>query len=435
MVAGLLEPRTARPLRQVTLIDPAGDRATGEDLLRRSRAIIAIVADEPPFTFLVDGSEMFAAQSARAAMSGLVDLPVGAVEIEVLFNPDLSTAAIMVPALIGMVLTAVGTVITSLGVVRERQEGTLEQLAVMPLRPRDVIVGKIAPYFLVGIVDMAVITAAGLLLFNVPFRGSWPVFIAGALLFLLAVLGLGVLISTLSQTQGEAIQLAIMTMLPQVMLSGMIFPLTSMPWGVRWISYLLPLTYFIQIVRGVFLKATPFDALWVPFLALTALAVVVLGLAVLRFRRDLAPAGAGRCRPGRRGGVVTWGVAGLAVSFGPVAALDGVTLEVPPGRVTAVVGGDGAGKTTLLRVMAGLVAPTRGTRRLPERARIGYLPTRAGGFRDLTVAENLEFVAAVARVPSTQPPDQRPAGAHRPGALSASAWPGTSPAACARSWG
>jgi ABC-2 type transport system permease protein len=272
----------------VKIIDPAGDRATGEDLLRRSRAIIAVVAEVPP-VILVDGSEMFAAQSALRRTTGA--LPFGEPQVEILFNPELSTAAIMVPALIGMVLTAVGTVITSLGVVRERQEGTLEQLAVMPLRPRDVIVGKIAPYFLVGVIDMAVITAAGLLLFDVPFRGSWPVFIAGALIFLLAVLGLGVLISTLSQTQGEAIQLAIMAMLPQVMLSGMIFPLTSMPWGVRWISYLLPLTYFIQIVRGVFLKGTPIDALGVPFLALTALAVVVLGLALLRFRRDLAPAG------------------------------------------------------------------------------------------------------------------------------------------------
>jgi ABC-2 type transport system permease protein len=238
---------------------------------------------------------MFAAQSALRRTTGA--LPLAEPQVEILFNPELSTAAIMVPALIGMVLTAVGTVITSLGVVRERQEGTLEQLAVMPLRPRDVIVGKIAPYFLVGVIDMAVITAAGLLLFDVPFRGSWPVFIAGALLFLLAVLGIGVLISTLSQTQGEAIQLAIMTMLPQVMLSGMIFPLASMPWGVRWISYLLPLTYFIQIVRGVFLKATPIDALGVPFLALAALALVVLGLAVLRFRRDLAPSGRRRADP------------------------------------------------------------------------------------------------------------------------------------------
>ena len=229
------------------------------------------------------------ARAARAmALSG--DLPID-VRFEVLFNPELSTAVVMVPAIIGLVLTAIGTVITSLGVVRERQEGTLEQLAAMPLRPRDVIIGKVAPYFLVGILDMVVITTVGLLLFDVPFRGSWLVFAGGALIFLLAVLGMGVLISTLSQTQGEAIQLAIMTMLPQIMLSGMIFPLTSMPWGVRWISYLLPLTYFVQIVRGVFLKGTPIDALGLPFLALILLAVVVLGLAVLRFRRDLAPAG------------------------------------------------------------------------------------------------------------------------------------------------
>ena len=278
----------------VVLVDPAGDRAAGEDLLRRSRAIIAVVAD-PPFTILVDGSELFAAQSARAArataLSGALPMDV---RFEVLFNPELSTAVVMVPAIIGLVLTAIGTVITSLGVVRERQEGTLEQLAVMPLRPRDVIIGKIAPYFLVGILDMVVITAVGLLLFNVPFRGSWLVFAGGALVFLLAVLGMGVLISTLSQTQGEAIQLAIMTMLPQIMLSGMIFPLSSMPWGVRWISYLLPLTYFVQIVRGVFLKATPIDALGIPFLALVLLAALVLGLAIVRFRRDLAPAGRDR---------------------------------------------------------------------------------------------------------------------------------------------
>jgi ABC-2 type transport system permease protein len=292
VVAGLLP----EPF-DVTIIDATGDRATGEDLLRRSRAIIAVVAD-PPLTILVDGSELFAAQSALRRAGGFSGgLPAADFEVEVLFNPELSTAVVMVPALIGMVLTAIGTVITSLGVVRERQEGTLEQLAVMPLRPRDVIVGKIAPYFLVGVIDMVVITAAGLLLFNVPFRGSWLVFAAGAFIFLLAVLGVGVLISTLSQTQGEAIQLAIMTMLPQIMLSGMIFPLTSMPWGVRWISYLLPLTYFVQIVRGVFLKGTPIDALGLPFLALILLATLVLGLAVLRFRHDLAPAG--RRRPAR----------------------------------------------------------------------------------------------------------------------------------------
>jgi ABC-2 type transport system permease protein len=280
IAAGLPEPLS------VVIVDPTGDRASAENLLRRSRAMIAVVTGTP-LTILVDGSELFAAQSVlRQAGS----LPLVKPNIEILFNPDLSTSAVMVPAIIGMVLTAVGSMITSLGVVRERQEGTLEQLAVMPLRPRDVIVGKVAPYFLVGVVDLVVITIAGLALFKVPFRGSVLVFAAGAFLFLLAVLGVGVLISTVSKTQGEAIQLGIMTMLPQVLLSGMIFPLSSMPWGIRWISQVLPLTYFIQIVRGVFLKATPFDALAIPFAALFALAVIVFGLAIMRFRRDLAPA-------------------------------------------------------------------------------------------------------------------------------------------------
>jgi ABC-2 type transport system permease protein len=273
-----------KPL-EVVIVDSAGDRASAQDLLRRSRAMVAVVTGTP-ITILVDGSELFAAQSVLRQAGSLQTVKPN---VEVLYNPDLSTAVVMVPAIIGMVLTAVGSVITSLGVVRERQEGTLEQLAVMPLRPRDVIAGKVAPYFLVGVIDLVVITIAGLVLFQIPFRGSVLVFAAGSFLFLLAVLGVGVLISTVSKTQGEAIQLGVMTMLPQVLLSGMVFPLTSMPWGIRWISQLLPLTYFIQIVRGVFLKDTPFDALAIPFAALLALAVVVFGLAILRFRRDLAP--------------------------------------------------------------------------------------------------------------------------------------------------
>ena len=237
----------------------------------------------------MDGTDLFTAQSALRRGG---NLPEG-VSVEILFNPDLSTSAVMVPGLIGLVLLAMGTIITSLGVVRERQDGTLEQLAVMPLRPRDVIVGKIAPYFLIGVIDLVVITFVGLAVFDVPFRGSVLVLAAGSFIFLLTVLGIGVLISTVSQTQAEAIQLAIMVLLPQVLLSGLIFPLTSMPIGVRWISYGLPLTYFVMIVRGVFLKATPLSALGFPFLALLAMSIVVFGLAMLRFRRVLAPAGRG----------------------------------------------------------------------------------------------------------------------------------------------
>jgi len=123
----------------------------------------------------------------------------------------------------------------------------------------------------------------------VPFAGSVAVFALGAALFLLVTLGMGVLVSTVSQNQGQAIQLAFMIVLPQVLLSGLIFPVSSMAPGVRWISYVLPLTYFIDISRGVMLKAEPLSSLWEPVVLLALLAVVVLGLAITRFRRDLAP--------------------------------------------------------------------------------------------------------------------------------------------------
>ena len=268
----------------VAVVDSGADAGEARRLLRDSEAAIAVVAGPEPLV-LVDGTELFIAQSAMRRINSLPIAP----EVEVLFNPDLSTSAVMVPALIGLILLFVGTVITSLGVVREREQGTLEQLAVTPLRPVDVIVGKIAPYFGVAVIDMAVITAVGVLLFDVPFRGSLVMFLAFGLLYLFVVLGLGVLISTVSQSQGEAIQLAIMVLLPQVMLSGMIFPLASMAAGVRWIGYLLPLTYFVMGMRGVFLKASSFGSLLFPLLLLGLMAAVIFTLAVLRFRRDLAP--------------------------------------------------------------------------------------------------------------------------------------------------
>jgi ABC-2 type transport system permease protein len=175
-------------------------------------------------------------------------------------------------------------------VVRERQAGTLEQLAVMPLRPRDVFLGKIAPYFLVAAVDLAVVLGVGVVLFDVPFRGSVMVLALGSLLYLFVALGLGVLISSVSQNQGQAIQLAMMALLPQVLLSGLIFPVASMGAGVRWISYLLPLTYFTRISRGVMIRGAGLAALWPSFAYLAVLGSVVVTLATLRFRRDLAPA-------------------------------------------------------------------------------------------------------------------------------------------------
>ena len=281
---------------EVEDVDPLAGRSDAVVSLRDGEVPVALVTSPTGVTILLDGSELFIANAVKASFASFrPNLPEGlTANVEVLFNEDLETSAIMVPGLAAMILLFVGTVITSLGVVRERQAGTLEQLAVMPLRPTDVFLGKIAPYFVVAAIDLAVVVVAGIWLFDVPFRGSVLVLALGALLFLFVTLGIGVLISSVSENQGQAIQLALMTLLPQVMLSGLIFPLSSMAAGVRWIGYGLPLTYFIQISRGVMLRGASIAALWTPFLYLAIIGAVVFGLATLRFRRSLAPARAGR---------------------------------------------------------------------------------------------------------------------------------------------
>jgi ABC-2 type transport system permease protein len=282
---------------EVRAVRPDEGRDHAERALRGGEAVVAVVAGASPgerAVLLVDGTELFAAQAAlRAAgdaSSARSPRGQGTVEVDVLFNPQLRTAVIMIPALCGIILVFVGTVATALGVVRERQAGTLEQLAVMPFRPRDVFLGKITPYLLIAAADMVVIVAAGVLLFSVPFKGSVATLALGATLFLFITLGTGLFISTVSQTQGQAIQLAIMTILPQFLLSGMFFPLSSMAAGVRWIGYLLPLTYFIKISRGVMVRGTPIEALSVPLLVLAVMALLVFAASTLRFSRDLAPA-------------------------------------------------------------------------------------------------------------------------------------------------
>jgi ABC-2 type transport system permease protein len=282
----------------VTVVEPGEGRAEAETLLRENTVDVVIVTGQTPALALVDGSNLFAAQSTVSVLN-----KVGAdkVTTEVLYNPELKTAWVMVPAIIGLILTFIGTIVTSIGLVRERETGTLEQLAVMPIKPSTVILGKISPYFLVASIDMLVVTVLGIVLFGVPFNGNALVFALGAALFLFVVLGLGVFISTISQTTGQAIQTAFFFLMPQILLSGMIFPLDAMAAGVRWIGYLLPLTYFTMISQGVMLRGASLVSLWLPFLVLTVMAVVVFTGATLRFRRDLAP--------GRRRGPETAAIA------------------------------------------------------------------------------------------------------------------------------
>ncbi len=278
------------PTFHVAEVDPAAGEAAAQARLRDGRAVVAVVTGGASPLVLLDGTQLFSAQTAQGALAKMVAAAGSpAVQVRILYNPDLTTSWVMVPGLAGLILVFIGTLITSLGVVRERQSGTLEQLAVMPFRAWDVIAGKIAPYLIVAAVDLVLIVVIGMAVFHVPFTGNVAVFALGAALFLLVTLGMGVLISTVSQNQGQAIQLAFMIILPQVLLSGLIFPVSSMGAGVRWISYVLPLTYFIDISRGVMLKAEPISALWEPFGLLALLAVLVLGLAIIRFRRDLAP--------------------------------------------------------------------------------------------------------------------------------------------------
>lgn len=277
---------------------PDGDRSQAVSRLRGEDVDVAVLTGER--TVLVDGSQLFAAQAVARALAGAgppgtgaPDAPgaSGGASVEILFNPDLDTPTIMIPALVGLIMLFIGALATSLGVVRERQDGTLEQLAVLPLSPADLFVGKLAPYLAIAVVDLGVIVAVGLTVFDVPFRGSWLPFGLGAAVFLFVALSIGVLISTLSENQGQAVQLSLMTTLPQVMLSGLIFPVDAMAEPLQWIAAALPLTWFIQIARGVMVRGAGFDQLVVPLVVLVGMGALVFGLAVRRFARELAPAG------------------------------------------------------------------------------------------------------------------------------------------------
>lgn len=269
--------------------DPEGTRADAEEALVAGDAHVAFVAEGTAPTVLIDGSELFMAQAALQVTNGM-SAQVPGLTTEVLFNPDLDTSAVLVPGLAGLIIVFVGTLVTSMSVVREREAGTMEQLAVMPFKPKDVFVGKIAPYFLIASIDIVIVLLIGTVLFDVPFNGPLFPLAVGAVMFLFVALGVGVLISSVSENQAQAIQLALMTVLPQIMLSGIIFPLSSMPAGIRWIGYLLPLTYFNQVAKGVMVRGAGLEDLLVPIGLLVLLGSVIFGLAIVRFAGQLRPA-------------------------------------------------------------------------------------------------------------------------------------------------
>jgi ABC-2 type transport system permease protein len=209
------------------------------------------------------------------------------VRTQVWYNPDLVSAYYMIPAMIGMILQFLTTVLTATAIVRERERGTIEQLIVTPIRSWELVVGKLAPYVIIAFIDTVEILVAGVLIFGIPINGSLPLLLALAALFLVSTLGVGLLISTISNTQQEAILSAMFTMLPTIFLSGFFFPLAAMPTFLQLISYAVPLRYFLIVVRGIVLKGVGAQALWPEIAALTVFAVVIMGAAAMRFRKRL----------------------------------------------------------------------------------------------------------------------------------------------------
>ncbi len=204
------------------------------------------------------------------------------------YNPALLSRVFNVPAVLGSILLLVCLLLTALAVVREREIGTLEQLMVSPITPAELIVGKTLPFAGVALLDMALITGIALLWFRVPFTGNFLLLLLATMLFLLSALGLGLLVSTVANTQQEAFLSTFMLFMPLMLLSGFMFPISSMPAGFQWLTWLNPLRHYLEIVRAVFLKAAGFEALWRPFAALALLGSAVVSLAASRFRKTAA---------------------------------------------------------------------------------------------------------------------------------------------------
>ena len=209
--------------------------------------------------------------------------------VRVWFNPALESRDFMIPGILALLLLVVSTNLSSMAIVREKELGTLEQLNVTPLARWELIVGKLLPYAMLGMVDVLLVVAVAVGWFEVPLRGSFALLLVMCLVYLLTTLGLGLFISTISSTQQQAMMTSsFFFLMPMVFLSGFIFPIENMPDVVQSVTYLIPLRYFLVILRGIFLKGIGLDVLWPQALALLAWGIAILTLATLRSAKRLA---------------------------------------------------------------------------------------------------------------------------------------------------
>jgi ABC-2 type transport system permease protein len=208
-------------------------------------------------------------------------------ELRIWYNPDLKSRNFMIPGVLGLILMITTTTLASLGIVREREAGTMEQLIVTPIRPHQLIVGKLLPFVLIGLIDAVFVLGVARLWFGVPLRGSAALLLALCLAFMLTTLGTGLFISTISRTQQQAMLTSMFFIMPQMMLSGFVFPVENMPPFFQHVTTVIPLRYFLVVIRGIMLKGTGWAELWPQAAGLVALGTLILSLSVARFKKKL----------------------------------------------------------------------------------------------------------------------------------------------------
>jgi len=254
------------------------------------------------FMVLIDGSDSTVSSATLAATNGLSlqkslediarrtgirDLPLQPFPM-LLFNPDSRSANLLIPGLVAILLTFSGTVLAAFSIVRERERGTLEQLMVTPASPVAVVLGKLLPYLALGFVQLLLVLILMVFVFRVPIHGNVFLLLALSVIYLFSLLALGLLVSSRANTQMEAIQGAQGFLLPSIMLSGYIFPLSSLPAPLRVISRVLPATHFISISRGIIIRGAGFLDLWPDVLALLVLAAILVGGSTRAFRKTIS---------------------------------------------------------------------------------------------------------------------------------------------------
>jgi ABC-2 type transport system permease protein len=271
-----------------------------DHLLRQGRISAALVVpsdfearlqrkDRPPLQLVVDGSD----QSVQASARQLAAYPLPGwenrqgVEVVNFYNPERLAPLNTVPGLLGVILTMTMVLFTAVALVREREHGNLELLIATPVSPWELTIGKVLPFIGIGLIQVTVILVVGHWLFEVPVRGSLLDLYGASLLFIVASLALGVWLSTLASTQFQAMQMAFFTFLPQILLSGFMFPFAGMPKAAQWIAEFMPLTHYLRLSRGIMLREAGLLELWLEVLILVVFCVALLGLAVARIHKRL----------------------------------------------------------------------------------------------------------------------------------------------------